>query len=503
MQKAVLYARYSSDNQRGESIDAQLRASREYCKKKEYIIVGEYIDEAFTATNDNRPAYQRMMEDSKRKIFDVVVFHKIDRSARNEYDYYFNKFKLQKFNVRIEFSAQNIDDSPEGALMENQLVGFAAYFSRNLSKEVKKGKKENALKGLFNGGKPPFGYNVVDKQYIIDDFEAEGVRLIFDMYLKGYGYIAIADELNARGYKTKRGCKFGKNSLHEILRNARYIGTYILGKTQKDINGKRNAHADITKDTIVVENAVPAIIDKNTFAKVAEKMENNKRRRAAYGAKYTYLLSGLVYCGECGTAMQGKTTTKHHPERIYQYYYCGNQSRKGKTACSNRLIDLASLEDLVISKLEETLFNPTAKKILLDKISTAYEKRTNTFNIEYENLLKQKNKTSRRMDMLYTQIEEGLADEYDIARLKKVKDEMTAIRSKIAELEARPKASLSPEQVQAVLDSFESAIKTKSADNLRALIENFINKITVSKDEIVIEFKINNSFCTNGAVDGT
>lgn len=357
--------------------------------------------------------------------------------------------------------------------------------------------------GLFNGGTSPFGYKVVNKQYFIDEYEAEGVRLIFDMYLKGYGYIATADELNARGYKTKRSCKFDKNSLHEILRNVRYIGAYILDKTQKDLYGKRNTHADVTKDTIVVEDVVPAIIDKNTFSKVVEKMKDNKRCSAAYGAKYTYLLSGLVQCGECDTAMQGKTTTKHNPEKIYQYYYCGNQSRKGKTACSNKLIDLVSLENLVIRKREETLFNPTAKKILLEKISTAYKKRTSKFNLEYESLLKQKNKTARRMDMLYTQIKEGLADEYDLARLKKVKEEMTAIRSKLTELETRPTASLSPEQVQAVLDNFESAIKTKSADNLRALIENFINKITVSKNEIVTEFKIDNSFCTNGAVDGT
>lgn len=503
MQRAALYARYSSDNQREESIDAQLRASREYCKKKKYCITHEYIDEAFTATNDNRPGYQKMLADSKRGLFDLIVFHKIDRNARNEFDYYFNKIQLEKVGVRIEYSSQYIDDTAEGKLLESVMVGVAAYHSRNLSKEVKKGKKENALKGLFNGGKPPFGYNVMDKQYIIDDFEAQGVRLIFDMYLKNYGYIAIADELNARGYKTKRGCKFGKNSLHEILRNVRYIGTYILGKTKKDMNGKRNTHAEPSEDTIIVDDVVPAIIDKETFAKVAEKMEDNKRRRAAYGAKYTYLLSGLVHCGECGTAMQGKTTTKHNPERIYQYYYCGNQSRKGKTACTNKLIDLVSLENLVVSKIEETLFNPTAKKILLEKLTASYEKRTNTINSEHENLLKQKNKISRRMDMLYTQIEEGLADEYDLARLKTVKDEMTAIRNKLAELEARPKASLSPEQVQAVLDSFQSAIKTKSADNLRALIENFINKITVSNDEVVIEFKINNSFCTNGAVDGT
>ena len=502
MQRAVLYARYSSDNQRVESIDAQLRAGREYCRRKKYAIVGEYVDEAMTGTNDNRPGFQQMVDDSKKKIFDLVVFHKIDRSARNEYDYYFNKFKLQKHNVRIEFSGQTIDTSPEGILTEAVMVGVSAYYSRNLSKEVKKGKRENALKGLFNGGTPPLGYNIVDKQYIINEHEAEGVKLIFDMYLKDHGYISIAKELNSRGYKTKRGYDFGKNSLYEILRNVRYIGTYILGRITKDHNGKRNTHGETSKDMLVIENAVPAIISKEIFAKVAEKMNNNKNRAGAFKAKESYLLSGIVFCGECGKAMQGKTTKKRNPDKVYHYYYCGAQSRLGKKSCSNKLIDLSYLEDLVVNKIEETLFNPKSKKVLLENIATAYKNQRNKLDNERDMLLKQHSKVARRMDLLYTQIEEGVADEYDLERLKKVKEEMTTIRNKLLENDISANASLDANQVQAVLDSFESAIKIKNTDNLRVLIENFVNKINVFESEIVIEFKLTKSFCVTGAVGG-
>lgn len=106
------------------------------------------------------------------------------------------------------------------------------------------------------------------------------------------------------------------------------------------------------------------------------------------------------------------------------------------------------------------------------------------------------------MDMLYNQIEEGLADEYDLARLKKVKEEMNGIKSKLASLNESPINSLTAEQIESVLNHYQSAIKTKSAENLRALIENFIDKVTISKDEIVITFKIN-LFCMNGAEEGT
>lgn len=153
--RAVCYARYSDEQQREESITAQLRAAREYCSKKGYTIIREYFDEAKSGKNDNRPAYQKMLADAKKKLFDVIVFHKIDRNARNEYDYYFHKAQLTKLGVYLEYVTQNIDSSPEGAMMEAMLVGMAAYYSRNLTKEVIKGMRENAYKAKFNGGYPP------------------------------------------------------------------------------------------------------------------------------------------------------------------------------------------------------------------------------------------------------------------------------------------------------------------------------------------------------------
>ena len=111
MKKAVIYARYASDNQREESIDAQLRVCRKHCADKGYIIFHEYVDEAYTATNDNRPAYQQMLRDSGRKEFQIAVFHKVNRNARNEYDYYMNKAKLMSNGVKIEYAGQSFDTS--------------------------------------------------------------------------------------------------------------------------------------------------------------------------------------------------------------------------------------------------------------------------------------------------------------------------------------------------------------------------------------------------------
>lgn len=139
---AALYARYSSDNQREESIAAHLRACREYCQRKGYTIVRDYADEAYTGTNDNRPQFQQMLTDAESGMFEVVVAHKIDRIGRNAYDFYKNIHRLQAAGVQMEFAAQEISDTPEGSMIKAAMVGISEWYSANLSREVKKEKRE-------------------------------------------------------------------------------------------------------------------------------------------------------------------------------------------------------------------------------------------------------------------------------------------------------------------------------------------------------------------------
>lgn len=183
------------------------------------------MDEAKSARDVlTRDAYNQMLADAISHQFDVIIFHKIDRNARNEFNYYTFKHTLSTLGIGHEYAAQNIDFSPEGQMMESMLVGFAAYYSRNLAKETKKGLNENAYKAQFNGGRPPLGYKIVDKKYVIEPTEAEAVKLIFEMYLAGHGYGIIAHTLAAKGFKTRDGRNFGKNSLYDILGNEKYTG---------------------------------------------------------------------------------------------------------------------------------------------------------------------------------------------------------------------------------------------------------------------------------------
>lgn len=179
MIKAAAYARYSSDNQREESIEAQLRAIREYCQKNDIQLVKIYTDEARSATTDDRPGFLQMIQDSSMGLFSAVIVHKLDRFSRDRYDSAFYKRQLKKNGVRLISVLEPLDDSPESIILESVLEGMAEYYSANLARETLKGLKENAFECKHNGGLPPLGYDVdpISKKYVINEHEAKAVKL--------------------------------------------------------------------------------------------------------------------------------------------------------------------------------------------------------------------------------------------------------------------------------------------------------------------------------------
>ena len=145
--KAIIYARYSSDNQREESIEGQIRECMEFAERNGITVFGTYIDRALSAKTDNRPEFQRMIKDSYRNLFDTVLVWKLDRFARNRYDSAYYKNILKKNGVKVISAKENISDGPEGVLLESMLEGWAEYYSVDLSEKIGRGLTENALKG--------------------------------------------------------------------------------------------------------------------------------------------------------------------------------------------------------------------------------------------------------------------------------------------------------------------------------------------------------------------
>ena len=160
---AVIYARYSSDSQREESIEGQLRECREYAERNNMTIVGTYIDRALSAKTADRPEFQHMIKDSAKELFEIVLVWKLDRFSRDRYDSAHYKHILKKNGVKVISAKEHISEGPEGIILEAMLEGYAEFYSAELSEKIHRGQKENALKGKNNGGGVPLGY-LLDKK---------------------------------------------------------------------------------------------------------------------------------------------------------------------------------------------------------------------------------------------------------------------------------------------------------------------------------------------------
>ena len=204
--KAVIYARYSSDSQREESIEGQLRECTEYAERNGITILRSYIDRALSARTADRPEFQNMIKDSEQKLFDVVLIWKLDRFSRDRYDSAHYKRILKKNGVKVVSVKENISDGPEGIILESMLEGYAEYYSAELSEKIQRGQKENALKCKNNGGNTPLGYVVgTDGVLAVDPLTAPLVTEIFTRYDSGESISEITASLNGRGLKTKKG----------------------------------------------------------------------------------------------------------------------------------------------------------------------------------------------------------------------------------------------------------------------------------------------------------
>ena len=296
--KAVIYSRYSSDNQREESIEGQLRECMEFAKYNEMTVVNTYIDRALSAKTDNRPEFQKMIKDSYKGGFDVIIVWMLDCFARNRYDSAHYKALLKKNNVRVMSAKESISKGAEGILLESILEGYAEYYSVELGEKVMRGLTENALKGRWNGGTVPFGYVVGKEQTLeIDPNTAPSVQLIYQMADDGKTVRDIHKHLEASSITRSNGKPLRCNAVRYILSNRTYIGEY-------------------NHSGIKIEDSIPAIIDKLQFERVQNELKKNSKAPARHTADDDYLLTTQLYCGKCDAMMVAQAGDKAIPERF-------------------------------------------------------------------------------------------------------------------------------------------------------------------------------------------
>lgn len=494
--RAAAYARFSSDGQREESIEAQLRAINEYAERNNYTLHKVYADRGISGTTDNRAEFQRMIDDARNGKFDVILVHKLDRFARNRADSAIYRKELEKYNVKLISVLENFDDSPEAIILQGVIESYNEYYSKNLRREVMKGLKENALTCRFTGGVPCLGYDI-DKstlKYVINNFEAEAVKLIFKMYLAGEGYTSIINELNRNGFKTKRGSSFGKNSLYEILRNEKYTGVYIYNKSvHPDESGKFNRHATKSNEDIIrIDGGIPQIISKEDFDKVQMKMNERRKRTAAYKAKQEYLLSGKIVCGECGSTYAGNSRKVKGKDLVYISYNC--TKKNGKAKCHNTGIQRDMLEKIILEQLSEKVFNESILPDIIEKYNDFALNKNSEFVLRQREIKERIKETekgiSNIVDLVVSTGSAALTD-----KLKELEITKSQLQESLLETEQKiSEMTIDANKLKLALRKAKKMLGSGTLKNRKAIVQQYVKEVRIYKDRVIVEYNISGTY---------
>ena len=458
---AVIYARYSSDNQREESIEGQIRECTAYAEKNGITIVKHYIDRAISAKTDNRPEFQQMIKDSDKKLFDIVLVWKLDRFARNRYDSARYKTQLKKNGVKLMSATEIISEGPEGIILESVLEGYAEYYSADLAEKVVRGQTENILKGRCNGGRGTFGYTLdSERKFHIDPLTSPFVMESFKKYNEGSTMKEIRDWLNENGIKNPVGGAFTYNSVEHMLKNRRYIG-------------------ELKFRDVVVPDAIPPIIPLELFEDVQEKIAKNKKAPARRKAEDDYLLTTKLFCGYCGALMFGESGTSRTGE-VHRYYKCA--TAKKHKGCKKKTVRKQWLEDLVVNQTMQLVKDDAAMESIIAKVMELQNKENTNIPL-YE---KQLRDAESGIQNMLNAIQAGILTSSTKERLEQLEETKRELEARIAE-EKLAKPKVTEEFIRFWLLRFRK-LDMSLKDQRQALVDTFINAIYLYDDKVLITF---------------
>lgn len=450
-----LYLRFSSERQREQSIEGQLRDCRAYCKFNRYRIVAIYVDRALTARKDveKRLHFQQMISDSDKKPWEYVVVWKLDRFARNRTDSALFKFRLRKNGVRVMSATESISEKPEGIILEAVLEGMAEFYSADLSQKITRGMRESALKCHSIGGHVPLGYKIEDHRLVIDPATAHIVQEAFQLYANGETVAEICRIFNAKGYRTAKGVEFNRNSFKSMFRNERYIGIY----TYKDIR---------------IEDGVPAIIDKELFDTVRRRLSVNAEAPARGKAKVDYLLAGKLFCGHCGGSMNGESGTSK-TGTIHNYYTC--YTRKRQRSCDKKPLRKEWIEQVVAQDAIALMTDEVIEE--LADMAMAQTDQDLKENTRIPELTERKKEIEQGIANITKAIEKGIASETLMERLVELEKDKKDLLRQLAE-EEKYVVRIDRDQIVFWLGKFKNG-NIEDESFKRIIIDLIVNSVTV------------------------
>lgn len=455
MKTAVVYARYSSDNQTEQSIEGQLRVCQEYAQRNDIFILNTYIDRAMTGTNDNRPDFQQMIKDSEKKEFEYIIVYKIDRFSRNKYETAKYKKILKDNGVRLLSAMENIPDTPEGIILESLLEGMAEYYSAELGQKVRRGMKETRLKGNFTGGNIIYGYKVENHKVIIDEEKAEVVRYIYKEYALGTYVKDIIKELTNRHIYNKNK-PFARNTIYNILKNEKYAGIYRF------------------KDEIF-DNMYPAIVPTEIYDKVRKKIDLNKYGKRS--VEVVYLFRHKLTCGYCGMPISAECGTAKNGTKRY-YYKC--LGRKRKNGCTKSSARKELFENFVLDNILKVISSSQYIDRIVDNLMRIQEMQSSGSSI-LNSLVKEYKQTETTLNNIMKAVEQGVVNNTTNKRMKELENKIEDINRQIIIEKSKNAFKVSK---QTIKEFYLEALKLES----KILIDYLVKEIKVYEDKVEITF---------------
>ena len=497
--KAALYARVSSDSQDVDlSISAQLRALRDYASKQGFTVVREFVDEAESGRTTQRPQFREMIALAKAKHapFEAILVWKLNRFARSREDSIVYKKLLRNRGIKLISINEPLEDTASGHLLEGIIETMDEFYSENMGQDIRRGQTENAERGFFNGSKPPYAFHKVDVQDgsktrhrlepgLDGSVPRRVVILIFDVAAKGLGCKEIAKFLNKEGYLTGGGKRWGRTTVHKILTNEAYCGTLVWGGRQE--------HAAIHSNlpAVRVENAWPAIIDKETFEKVRQNRASNAPRAVHPRVVPSfYLLSGVLYC-HCGQAMIGRSAKSHQ----YHYYVCNRGFKQGKDACDARQLPKDKIERVVIEQVKQRILTQENLEELVKLVNEELDSAHGLLKDKLDSIDAELNDVRARLARNYDALESGKLSLDDLSpRIKELRsrqDELTKARVQAeADMVVEGAEHLEAEEVKAYAEDLQSLLEEGGFTESKAFLRSFVKKVIVNGDSGKILYRL-------------
>ena len=460
----VIYARYSSHNQKEESIEQQIEECTAFAEANGITVTHIYADKAISGRTDRRTEFQRLMRDAEKRKFQVVIAYKSNRISRNMLNALSYLQKLESYGIETLYAKEEFGNTAAGRFALRTMMNVNQFYSENMAEDIRRGLKDNAAECKVNGALP-YGYKKgEDGKYAVDEPRAVIVREIFNRVLKGDKYIDIINSLNSRGITTKTGKPFNKGSFVRMLVNERYIGVY--------------EHSGIR-----VEDGVPPIISKEVFYIVQEKLKSRENEDGLKRSTNSdYLLTGKLYCGDCGSLMVGISGTGRSGA-LHYYYTC--KGRRQKEGCQKQNIQREFIENLVLDMTKACISNAEVVDWLVKGyIELKQQARENSDLPIMEQELKDRKKA---LSNLLRAVENGIFNDTTNERMKELEEDIKTIEHSIELGKMMFNEDIDGERLAFYLHKLSQG-HPDSKKYRKELFRTFIKRVQLWDDRIEIEY---------------